>query len=64
LPARSQVARPSKRVNATPLIAAPSRPTRLAGTSNRTHCPAGGSGPMYRLLFVPSVPQVTLLAPQ
>ena len=45
-PAVSQVARPSNKLNAMPVIAALSSPTTLAGTSRRTHWPVGGSGPM------------------
>jgi hypothetical protein len=56
LPARSQVARPSKTLNAMPLTVRPSKATRLAGTSNRAHCPAGGNAPMAMRLGVPLFP--------
>ena len=50
--------------NAMPFIVRFSNPTRLAGTSSRTHWPAGGKTPMFRRLIVPSTPHGIWLAPQ
>src|SRR5690349_2146434 len=64
LPMRSQLARPPYMVSFKPLICVPSSPTSEAGICKRTHCPAAGSAPRLRRLFVPAVPRVMLLAPQ
>src|SRR6185369_17480290 len=64
LPARSHEAAPPYRVNAIPFMGFPSSPRSLAGTSRRTHCPAGGIGPMERRLAVPVVPSAMKLLPQ
>ena len=48
LPQKSHVARPLYRTKFIPESVRPSRPTRLAGTSSRAHCPAAGSAPMGR----------------
>src|SRR5436190_9858450 len=64
LPALSHVARPSNRVKAMPPILEPSNATCSAGTTRRIHWPAGGKGPIYRLLAVFIVPYSIRLAPQ
>src|SRR5205823_1837450 len=63
-PATSHVARPSWSRNAIPYAALPSRATWLAGTSKVTHCPNGGSAPMWRRLGDLSTPQAILFLPQ
>ena len=60
LPALSQLALPPVSEKAIPLSVLPSSPTALASTSNRTHCPAGGDGP---ICLRPAVP-LPLSAPQ
>src|SRR5687768_10622157 len=56
LPTVSSVTRPLESVRPMPPTVAPSRPTRLAGISKRTHWPAAGNAPMWRRLEVLLLP--------